>query len=170
MKGSEITIATGPAAVYWNPANNQTGDYTVSATFSEPAYMSANSHGHPYGVFIGGNKLGTDNATLLYCATYGDGRYIVRGFGPAAFNIGGRRPTAHEAVKKVEKGQPVTQEIAMSLKGSRVGCTINGTEVWSADKAEVVGEGKLESVQGVAGIRAAHNIDVKVTDFKVTRQ
>jgi hypothetical protein len=169
MKGSEIMVATGPAALYWNPTNTVSGDYTVSATFSEAAYMSANDHGHPYGVFIAGNKLDTDKPTALYCATYGDGRYIVRGFGPAPFNIGGRRPTAHEAVKKVEKGQPVMQEIAMSVKGGRVACSINGAEVWSGDKAEVVGEGKLESVDGIAGIRAAHNIDVKVTNFKVTK-
>ena len=30
--------------------------------------MSSMSHPHPYGVFIGGNKLDTDTPTLLYCA------------------------------------------------------------------------------------------------------
>lgn len=170
MKGSEINIATGPAAIYWNPANNQTGDYTVSATFTEPAYMSANDHGHPYGVFIAGNKLDTDNPTLLYCAAYGDGRYILRAF-PVTFAPGGnRRAATNAAVKKVEKGQPVTQEISMSLKGSKVSCTINGTEVGSWTKDDLVGEGKLESIQGIAGIRVAHNVDVKVTNFKVTKQ
>jgi len=73
-------------------------------------------------------------------------------------------------VKKVEKGQPVTQEIKMSVKGSRVSCTINGTEVANMDKGELVGEGKVESVQGIAGIRVAHNVDVKVTNFKVEKQ
>src|SRR3954468_2964899 len=71
MKGNEITIATGPASIYWNPSDAQTGDYTVSATFTEPQYMSSNSHPHPYGVFIAGNKLETDQASLLYCTTYG---------------------------------------------------------------------------------------------------
>jgi len=170
MKGNEITIATGPAAIYWNPADTNSSDYTVSATFTEPAYMSANSHGHPYGVFLGGNKLETDAPTLLYCAAYGDGRYIFRAF-PTTFAPGGnRRPGTNAAVKKVEKGQPVTQEIKMSVKGSRVSCTINGTEVANMDKGELVGEGKVESVQGIAGIRVAHNVDVKVTNFKVEKQ
>src|SRR5437763_565784 len=44
MNGSAIDIASGPAAVYWNPANTASGDYTVKATFKEPKYMSANSH------------------------------------------------------------------------------------------------------------------------------
>ena len=52
-----FTIASGPATIYWNPADAQTGDYTVSATFTEPSYMSAMSHPHSYGLFIGGSTL-----------------------------------------------------------------------------------------------------------------
>lgn len=171
MKGSEISISTGPAGIYWNPADKATGDYTVSATFTEPQYMSASGHPHPYGVFIGGNNLEGDNATLLYCVAYGNGTYTVRGFGPAPFAPGaGRRPAASDAVKKAaDKGQPVTQEISMSLKGSQVTCTINGTAVATLTKDELVGAGKLENIQGIAGIRITHNIDVKVTNFKVTK-
>ena len=172
LKGSEITISTGPASIYWNPADAQTGDYTVSATFTEPKYMSSNSHPHPYGVFIGGNKLDTDQASLLYCTAYGNGTYIIRGFGPATFSPStGRRPVANDAVHKAAgAGEPVTQEIKMSVKGSRVSCSINGTEVASLDKGELVGAGKLDSVEGIAGIRVAHNVDVKVTNFKVAKQ
>ncbi len=36
-----------------------TGNYTVNATFTEPKYMNLNTHPHPYGIFIGGNDLGT---------------------------------------------------------------------------------------------------------------
>ena len=172
LKGSEITISTGPASIYWNPADAQTADYTVSATFTEPSYQSAMSHPHPYGVFIGGNKLDTDQASLLYCTAYGNGTYIIRGFGPATFSPStGRRPVANDAVHKAAgTGEPVTQEIKMSVKGSRVSCSINGTEVASLDKGELVGAGKLDSVEGIAGIRVAHNVDVKVTNFKVAKQ
>jgi hypothetical protein len=170
MKGTEITIATGPASIFWNPANTATADYTVSATFTEPAYMSSNSHGHPYGVFIGGNKLDTDSPSLLYCAAYGDGRYIVRAF-PTTFAPGGnRRPGTNESVHKVAKGEAVTQEIKMSVKGSRVSCSINGTEVATFDKTDLTGAGKLESVEGIGGIRVAHNVDVKVSNFKFEKQ
>ena len=171
-KGSEIDISTGPATIYWNTANAQTGDYTVSATFSEPKYMSSNSHPHPYGVFIGGNKLDTDQASLLYCVAYGNGTFIVRGFGPESFRVGTMgRATENAAVHKAaDKGQPVTQEVKMSVKGSRVSCSINGTEVASVDKGEVTGAGKLDSVEGTPGIRVAHNVDVKVTNFKVEKQ
>ena len=173
MKGSTFSINSGPAGIYWNPAHSQTGDFTVSATFTEPQYQSAMGHSHPYGLFIGGNKLDTETPTMLYCAAYGDGRYIVRAF-PTAFvppGPSGRRPAAHEAVKKAAaKGEPVTQQISMSLKGSRVTCNINGAEVANLSKDDLVGAGKLDGIQGNVGIRVSHNVDVNVTDFKVTKQ
>ena len=58
----------------------------------------------------------------------------------------------------------------MSVKGGKVTCRINGTEVASFDKADLTGDGKLKSVEGVPGIRVAHNVDVKVTNYKVTKQ
>src|SRR5262249_11461189 len=57
VKGSDIEIHTGPAMLYWNTANKTSGDFTISATFNEPKYMSSNDHPHPYGVFIAGNDL-----------------------------------------------------------------------------------------------------------------
>src|SRR6266536_2525108 len=85
QEGNVLHVTTGPATSFWNPANKATGDYTVKATFTEPKYMNLNSHPHSYGIFIGGNDLGTDQESLLYCAAYGNGTYIVRGFGPAPF-------------------------------------------------------------------------------------
>jgi hypothetical protein len=168
-----FTIASGPATIYWNPADAQTGDYTVSATFTEPAYMSAMSHPHPYGVFIGGNDLESDTPTLLYCTPYGNGNFIVRAF-PTSFappGPSGRRPTPNDAVHKATgKGEAVTQEVSMSVKGSQVTCSINGTTVATFTKDDLVGEGKLKSVEGTPGIRVAHNVDVKVTNYKVTKQ
>lgn len=169
--GGNFTIASGPAGIFWNPSDAQTGDYTVSATFTEPSYMSAMSHPHSYGVFIGGNKLDADDATLLYCLAYGNGTYIVRGFGPAPFAPNNnRRAAASDAVHKAAaKGDPVTQEISMSVKGSQVTCSINGTVVSTLTKDDVVGDGKLTSITGTPGIRVAHNVDVKVTNYKVTK-
>jgi hypothetical protein len=168
-----FTIASGPASIYWNPADAQTGDYTVSATFTEPSFQSAMSHAHPYGLFIGGNDLDTDNPTLLYCTAYGNGNFIVRAF-PTSFappGPSGRRPTPNDAVHKAAgKGEAVTQDISMSVKGSQVTCSINGTTVATFTKDDLIGAGKLKSVEGNAGIRVPHNVDVKVTNFKVTKQ
>jgi hypothetical protein len=168
--GNTLHVVTGPAVTYWNPANRASGDYTVKATFNEAKYMSLNDHPHPYGIVIGGNDLGTDQQSYLYCAAYGNGTFIVRGFGPAPFQVNGRRGEPNEAVHKAAgTGQPVTQEIAVSVKGDKVECAINGTVVGSYDKAAVVGAGKLKSTDGVYGIRFAHNTEATVTGLTMTK-
>ena len=168
--GSGMHVTTGPAVAYWNPANTASGDYTVKATFAEREYMALNNHPHPYGVFIAGSGMGTDTQRYLYCMAYGSGTFIVRGFGPEPFQVNGRRPEANEAVNKAAgKGQPVTQEIALSVKGDKVECAVNGKTVGSYDKSAVLGDGKLNSTDGVYGIRFGHNTDAHVSGFTMTK-
>ncbi|MEG9436214.1 hypothetical protein JAO29_08560 [Edaphobacter sp. HDX4] len=169
LDGKTLQVTTGPAVTYWNPQNTASGDYTVSATFTEPKFMSLNTHPHPYGIVIAGNGLGTADQSYIYCAAYGNGNFIVRGFGPEPFQLNGRRE-ANDAVHKASgPGEPVTQEIAMQVKGDKVSCIINGTTVKTLEKSEVVAPGKLKSTDGVYGIRFAHNTDATVTDLKVTK-
>jgi hypothetical protein len=169
QKGDTLLVTTGPAVVYWNPANTAAGNYTVSATFTEPEYMNVNDHPHPYGVFIGGNDMGTDRQSYLYCSAYGNGKFIVRGFGPEAFQMNGRGGEENAAVNKAAgKNQPVTQRIAVSVKGDKVECAVNGKTVASYDKSALVTTGKLKSTDGVYGVRFAHNTDGVVTSLAKT--
>ena len=170
QEGDSLHATTGPAVAYWMNGANASGNYTVKATFYEPKYMNLNTHPHPYGVFIGGNDMGTPDQTDLYCAAYGNGKFIVRGFGPAPFKMNGFLGDANAAVHKAAgRGQPVTQDIALSVKGSKVECSINGTVVASYDKALLVVGGKLKSTDGMYGLRFAHNTDVMVTGLTMTK-
>lgn len=164
-EGSGFRITTGPATTYWNPKNTAKGDYTVRATFKE-AKQTFN-HPHPFGVFIGGSKLDTEQPTLLYCVAYRDGTYTIRQFvnGQASQIV---RKTPHAAVQNAESPDAaVTQEVALSVKGDSVECSINGQVVSTLKKSEIAGPGKLESTDGIAGIRTSHNSDVVVTGFGV---
>ena len=170
-EGNVLHVTTGPATTFWNPGNKASGNYTVKATFTEQKYMNLNDHPHPYGVFIGGNELGTAQESLVYCEAYGNGTFIVRGFGPGAFRVaGGGEGEANPAIHKAAgPGQPVTQDIAMTVKGDDVNCAINGAVVWKGDKKDVVGPGKLTSTDGVYGIRFAHNTEGAVTGLTMTK-
>lgn len=166
--GNGFRVTTGPATTYWLPANRLTGNYTVSATFTEPEFMGPD-HPHPYGIVIGGNGMGTDRQSYLYCAAYGNGRFIVRGFGPEPFQLNGPRAEEHPAVNRAQAGETVTQEIALSVDGDTIECAINGTVVASYDRDEVVTEGRLRSTDGVYGVRFGHNTDAIVTDLQLRR-
>jgi hypothetical protein len=169
LEGKALHVTTGPAVTYWNPGNVAKGDYTVSGTFTESKFMDLNDHPHPYGIVIGGNDLGTGQQSYIYCAAYGSGNFIVRGFGPDPFQLNGRREANDAVHKAAGPGQPVTQAIAMEVKGDKVSCIINGMVVKTLNKADLVVPGRLKSTDGVYGIRFAHNTDATVTDLKVTK-
>jgi hypothetical protein len=170
-EGAGFRVTTGPSATYWNPANKAAGTYTVKATFNEPSFMNINTHAHPYGIAIAGNDLGTPTMSILYCAAYGDGRFIVRGFGPQPFQLNGGMGESNAAIHKAAgKGSPVSQEIAVSVKPDKIECSVNGTVVGSYDKAAVVAPGKLKSTDGVYGLRFGHNTDVIVSAITLSKQ
>jgi len=158
-EGSGFRLVTGPAALYWNPANNMKGDHTVRATFTEP--KQTYNHPHPFGVFIGGSALDTETPNALWCGAYRDGTFFVRGF------LNGKpitlaKKNAHEKVAKAATADAeVKQEVALAVKGDRVECLINGASVWSAAKSELNGL----PTEGIAGIRTSHNSEALVTNF-----
>ena len=164
--GNSLRLSIGPAAIYWNPANTAKGDYTVKATFTESKVAS--NHPHPYGVFIGGSNLDSDHPSLMYCVAYGDGSFLVRQFSGGSVNTVAKRQP-HDAVRKAGPDGSVTNEVAWRVKGGRAECLINGTAVAGFDASEIVGPGKLASTDGIAGLRASHNLDVVVSDFAVTK-
>jgi hypothetical protein len=167
--GKDLKITTGPPVTYWNPANVAKGDYTVSATFLEPKFMNLNDHPHPYGIVIAGNGLGTADQSYIYCAAYGSGKFIVRGMGPESFQLNARGEVNDAVHKASAPGEPVSQEIAMQVKGDTVSCAINGTVVKTFQKSELVTAGKLKSTDGVYGVRFAHNTEATVSNLKITK-
>ncbi len=170
-KGGTLMVRTGPATTYWNPANKAAGNYTVSATFNEPKYMNLMDHPHPYGIMIAGNDLGTETQSYIYCSAYGNGTFIVRGMGPAPFQVSARKPEPNAAIAKAAgKDQPVKQDIALSVTGDKIECSVNGTVVGSYNKADVVAAGKLKSTDGVYGVRFAHNTEATVSNLKMTKK
>ncbi len=170
QEGDALHVTTGPATTYWMSNATASGDFTVKATFNEPKYMNLNSHAHPYGIFIGGNDMGTSDQSELYCAAFGNGKFIVRGFGPTPFRMNGLLGKSNSAIHKAPgRGQPVTQDISVSVKGNTVTCAVNGSVVASYDKAALTGGGKLRSTDGYYGLRFAHNTDVLVTGLAMSK-
>ena len=113
--------------------------------------MSANSHPHPYGIMIAGNDLGTPQQSYLYCSAYGNGNFIVRGFGPSesattdtVFSMTGRGASNEAVHKAAGPGQSVTQDIAVTVKADSVECAINGTVVGDLSQGRPRGAGQAQ--------------------------
>src|SRR5579864_8639154 len=68
--------ATNPqAAVYWNPANTATGNYTLKGTFT---MMKPSGHTNYYGLVFGGNDLGGPAQSYLYFMVAQDGTWMIK--------------------------------------------------------------------------------------------
>jgi hypothetical protein len=157
--GNDLHLTIGPAAVYWNPKNTATGNYTVSATFKE-LKPGMGGHPHPVGPFVAGSSLDTDKKTALYC-TVSTGGVLVRGFnGGTVFTLTtGRGAVPNDAVAKPAADGTVTNTIALSVKDGTVECLVNGKSVGSYTKDQH----KLASTDGIYGIRVSHNMEVMVS-------
>jgi hypothetical protein len=157
--GKGFSIMTGPPAIFWNPSHTATGDYTVKATFKE-AKQNYN-HPHPVGVFIAGKNLDSDAPSYVYCMAYRSGNFIVNQF------VDGKvvpivKRTPHAAVDKATgPDDDVTQEVGWVVKGGKAECTINGQVVHAIDTSTV----KLDSTDGIYGLRTSHNMEVTVAEF-----
>src|SRR4029453_1442121 len=104
---------------------------------------------------------------------YSNGNVLVRGFseGTVFTLTPGRAGVANAAVKQAGADGTVVNTVAWQVKGGRAECLVNGTSVAGYNKDEIVGAGKLSSLDGVYGLRFSHNMDVKVAGLatKFTR-
>jgi hypothetical protein len=106
-------------------------------------------------------------AELPVCVVFGSGNVMVRHRdGGDTHTLLGK--TANPVVSKMG-ASGATDEISMWVKGGRVGCSVNGTEVFSAATPDMLGPGKLVSTDGVFGIRASHNLDLHIEGPTVTK-
>lgn len=163
--GSGLHVTAGPAATYWNPADVASGSYTVRATFTQ---TRAPAHPEAYGLFIGGTKLDGEDQNYLYCVAFGTGMYSIKHrFGSEVHTLVDRK--ASDALHKGDAQGKATNEIAWKVDADRVSCVINGVAVETFPRADLIGPGKLESTDGVYGIRVNHNLDVHVAGFGMTK-
>jgi hypothetical protein len=164
--GTGFHLTNGPHVIVWTNDNKASGSYTVKARITKTP-KSASTHEESYGVFIGGTDLNGPKQNYLYCVVFGTGNVMVRHRdGGDTHTLLGKTSNA-AASKMGERG--ATDEIAMWVKGGRVGCSVNGTEVFSAAAGDMIGPGKLVSTDGVFGIRASHNLDLHIEGPTVTK-
>lgn len=150
-------VMTGPSAIFWDPDQTASGEYTVSATFTLtklPATQEA------YGLFIGGADLDSDNQHYTYFLIREDGRYLIKQrHGAKTMNVAGDW-AEHAAVMKPDTSGRLENTLSIHVAGDTVTFMANGKEVASHPASGL-------DTDGVAGLRVNHNLDVQVTGFDV---
>ena len=154
--GAGFHVTTGPHAIFWNPSNMGSGTYTLSATFTQ---TEPSSHPNSFGLFFGGQDLDSEGQRYTYFLIREDGQFLLKNrIGGDTENLAGDW-AAHSAVNALENGR-MTNTMSVEVGASNVRFLSNGTEVASVPKAGL-------DVDGIAGVRFSHQLDVHVSDFMV---
>ena len=157
--GSGFHVTGGPAAIYWNPANNVSGNYTVTGTFTQ---TKAPMHPEAYGLIFAGKNLEATNQGYFYFLVRGDGKYLLnhRADDSTVHKI--IDWTASDAVKTADAQGKATNKLSVVLGADKVTFLVNGTEVASRARSEL---GGADNTKGIAGLRVNRNLDVHIDGF-----
>ncbi len=156
--GPGFHVTSGPAAIYFNPANAAKGNYTVKASLTQ---TKAPTHREAYGIFVAGDDVTGAKQAYYYLIVAGTGEFTVKHrAGTETHTIVDWK--ANPAVKKADEAGKATNEVAIEV-GDNVRFLVNGTEVHKAPRSQ------LGSMDGQAGLRVNHNLDVHVGNFSVTK-
>jgi hypothetical protein len=155
--------ATNPqAAVYWNPANTATGNYTVKGSFR---LVRPSGHTNYYGLVFGGSDLDGPGQRYIYFTVAQDGSWLLkrRDGDASAPTIAGR--TVSDAVKKPGADGTSVNDLEVRVQASKIDYVVNGTVVHSTPKT-----GMTAKTDGLTGIRINHMLEVHVDGFAVVKQ
>jgi len=154
--GGGVHFMTGPAGIYYKPADKGTGAYEARATFTQ---MEPAAHPEAYGLIIGGADLEGAAQKYTYFLIRQDGKYLIKR------RAGDQTPTIADwtdsaAIKKADTSGKMSNTLAVDVGKDKVRFLVNGTEVAAADTAKV-------DAAGIAGLRINHNLNVHVEGFTV---
>ena len=158
--GSGFHVITPQAAVFWNPANTATGNYTLKGTFT---LMKSTGYLEYYGLIFGGSNLDGSGQEYLYFVITDDGTWLVkRRSGGSAQEVSDKM--ASSAVKKPDAKGTCTNTLEVRVMADKIDFVVNGTVVKTLPKS-----GPAAKTDGIYGLRINHHLDVQVDGFGVSK-
>ena len=150
--GSGFHAVNPQAAVYWNPANTTSGNYTLKGTFT---LLKPSGHTNYYGIVFGGSDLENAKQSYTYFLVAQDGPGLVkkRNGDTATDNV--LPKAASDAVKKPGADGKSTNELEVRVGADKIDYVVNGTVVGSSPKSGT-------KTDGTYGIRVNHLLEVHI--------
>ena len=148
-------VTTGPAGIFWTPANTIAGDFRAEM---EVYLFDPQGRREAFGIFVGGKDLQSAGQEYTYFLLRDGGQYIVkRREGAEAPTV---RPwTSHSAIRSyADRGEDASVQnvLAVEARADTVRFFVNGSEVASVPRTEL-------GVDGVFGFRVNHALNLHVS-------
>lgn len=154
-------ITTGPASIFWHPDMVAGGEYSVRM---EVYLFDPGERREAFGFFVGGEDLAGDGQRYLYFLIREGGEFLVK-------TRSGRDTstlvewTAHPAIRSfagLPEGEASRLNVLEMVAGSNeVSFRVNGEEVTRLSRGDI-------DVEGIAGLRVNHALNLHVSAFEVT--
>lgn len=154
-------VTTGPAAIFYDPANTAEGEFRVE---TEIFLFDPGQRNEAFGLFIGGSDLAGDGQSYTYFLIRRNGGTLVKRRDGSETSVI-RDWTPHDAVvtwaEKEEGEATVLNVLAIEAGAEDLAFFVNGTEVARVPRGD-------HHVDGVAGLRINHGLNLHVRSFEVT--
>lgn len=153
-------VTSGPAAIYWDPANEASGSYRVEM---EVFLFDPGERREAFGILLGGRDLEGPDQAYAYFLIRNGGQFIVKE------RAGAEAPTiepwtSHEAILSyADRGEEasVLNVLAVEVDGDTLRFLINDQEVWSGPRNDL-------PVDGVYGFRVNHGLNLHIARLEVS--
>lgn len=160
VMGSGFHTVTPQAAVFWNPANRATGNYTLKAKFT---LVKPSSHTNYYGLIFGGSDLEGPKQAYLYFMVAQNGSWLLKErVGDATTNEVAK--AVNSAVRMPDANGTSTNALEVRVLADKIDYVVNGTVVHSTPRTGVTAR-----TDGLYGIRSNHLLEVMVDGLAVTK-
>ena len=158
--GAGFHATTPQAAVFWNPANTATGNYSLKGTFT---LMRPSGHTNYYGLVFGGGALDGAGQSYLYFMVAQDGTWLLkRRNGNATPEVAG--PSSNAAVKRPDASGKSTNALEVRVTADKIEYVVNGTVVTTSPKT-----GPTAKTDGNYGVRSNHMLAIQVNGLTVAK-
>jgi hypothetical protein len=157
--GGGFHTANPQAAVFWNPKNTATGNYTLKATFAQ---NQRSSHPNYLGLMFGGKDLDGPNQSYTYFTVAQNGTWLLKTrSGEATKDVLPR--AANAAVQQLDANGKATNTLEVRVQADKIDYVVNGTVVASTPKTAV-------TTDGIYGFRVNHALpEVMITGLSVSK-
>ena len=159
--GGGYHVTSGPAAIYWDAKNSASGNYTISASFTQ---TKAPTHPEAYGLFVDGKALQGPNQSYAYLLVRGDGKYMIKHRASDTELHTIQDWIESPAVNKANEAGQATNKLSIAVGADSVRMSINGTQVFAKERSY------MGPMNGFYGYRVNHNLDVHATAITLVKQ
>jgi hypothetical protein len=147
-------ITTGPASIFYHPANTAAGAFTAHTTIH---LFDPGDRNEAFGLFVGGMDLEGANQTYDYFLIRNSGEFLIK-----------RRIGSETQLVQDWAPSPAIQRYtdpAVSSVQNKMSIRVEGAEVvFSINEVEVA---RLPSAEGIVGIRVNHGLNLHVSELAV---